>query len=734
MILMVISLSSLTVTAESETGDSLSSAKVPIDSTATGYPDSTAIELEGIMVTAQRPLVQVKADRTVYDVKNDEDAKTSTLIEILRKVPFVTVDGDNSIKVKGGSNFKVYKNGRPNQSFSKNPKEVLSSIPASMIKRVEVITEPGAKYDAEGLDGILNIVVDDEVVVKGISGSIFTGTNTQNQPFASLWSMAQYGKLVGSAYLNAQRSSEEASLRTNHSDYVYRDTGNRLLTDMETSNQGEMYSFGFEASYEADSLNLLTVSLDGFSYDVDMCHNSTNAMFDSGGRTLYSYSRAYLAGSDYRYFDIEGKVDYQHLTRRKGESINLSYLLSTTWLGQDRSEQFSNIVNYPDYTSLKDRMRNNYMEHTFQADWTRPVSERQTLDFGAKYILRVNDSRTDQERGGDGNGMPLSDFCHTTHVGALYGEWSMTLNRLNLIGGLRYEWAYMAAKFRDGSNDNFHKTIGDLVPSLTAKWRIDDANSLKLSYNMRINRPGISYLNPAVFRYPTSVSSGNPDLSSANQHNLALSYSLMKQNIYMTVGADAGLSNNLITPLKYVSDGLMYSTYGNVGRMRIFGFSAYIQWKITKTTTFVQNGYLRYIRYYNDDMGLDNHRWNVRFHSQLTQKLPWRLRVELQGGRYGGDPADMYSYNSGTFYHAFVVSRSFLKNDRMNVRFVAYCPFESHNNSKYNIVNGDYTGISNSRSNARNISIALSYRFGSLDTSVKKTKKSIENSDLIGRK
>lgn len=730
LMLMIISLSSLTATAESETGDSLSSVKAPADSTTTGYPDSTAIELEGIVVTAQRPLVQVKADRTVYDVKNDEAAKTSMLIEILRKVPFVTVDGDNSIKVKGSSNFKVYKNGRPNQSFSNNPKEVLSSIPASMIKRVEVITEPGAKYDAEGLDGILNIVVDDDAVTKGVCGSVSVGANTQNQPWTSLWSMAQYGQFVVSGHLSAQRVSSRTSRSVTHSDYEYRDTGNRLLTDMDTSNPGGMYSFGLESSYEADSLNLFTLSLSGYGYDVDLCHKSTDTMLDGDGHTLYSYSRAYTDGSRYRFFDMNAKADYQHLTRRKGESINLSYLLSTTRLRRNRNELFSDIVNRPDYTRSTDAMRNNYTEHTFQADWTRPLSERHTLDLGAKYILRVNDSRTDQER--DGNSMTLSDFGHTTLVGALYGEWSVRLNSLNLTGGLRYEWAYMKAEFHDGSADDFHKTIGDLVPSLTANWRIDDANSLKLSHTMRINRPGISYLNPAVFTNPTSVSSGNPDLSSANQHNITLSYSLTSRNIYMTISAGAALSDNLITPLKYVSDGRVYTNYGNVGRLRRMGMDAYLQWKMTKTTTFVLNGYVRHTRYYNDDM--DNRRWNVNFHSQLTQQLPWRLTAELQGGRYGGEPSGMYAYDNGIFYHTLVIRRQFLKDDRLSVSLMAFNPFKEHDHSKETTVNGDYTGLSDSRLNGRSINISLTYRFGSLNTNVKKTNKSIENDDLIGRK
>lgn len=722
--IVLFSLSCLTMTAESETGDSLSSVKVAID-TAT-------IELEQVTVAAQRPLVQVKADRTVYDVKNDEDAKTQMVIELLRKVPFVTVDGQNNIQVKGSSNFKVYKNGRPNQSFSKNPKEVLSSIPANMIKRIEVITEPGAKYDAEGLDGILNIVMDDELVVKGFSGSIGAGVGTTRQPYSSLWGTTQYGKLVTSAYFSVQRSSSRATENEEHAEYTYQNTGNRLMTDKAASNPGMMYAFGLDASYEADSLNLLTLSFSGFGYGVDVHQHSTDTMLGTDGETLYSYKREYLDGSDYQYFDLNGKIDYQHLTQRKGESLNLSYLLSTTTRKRNSDSQYDHIVNHPAYTRSLESSHNDYMEHTVQADWTRPLSEIHSMDFGAKYILRTNNSRSHQSQ--DGEEVTSSDFKHTTHVAAVYGEYRLTLDKLSLIGGLRYEWAYMDVKFEDGSASNFHKTIGDLVPSVTTNWRINDANSLKLSYSMRINRPGIYYLNPMAFSNPTSVSFGNPSLESANQHNIVLSYMLMKRNLYMNVSASTAFSHNQITPLQYVDNGLIYNTYDNVGKFLQMGIDAYLQWKITQKTTFMLNGNIRNSKYYCTDMHLSNRRWKLNFHSSLTQTLPWKLRVELTGGRSDGGATDMYTYSKGLFYYAMNVSRSFLKEDRMTVRFLAWNPFHKYDRYTDKTVNGDYRGASFRRMNGQLFSLHLSYRFGSLNTEVKKANKSIVNDDLVGRK
>ena len=117
--------------------------------------------LKGVEVVAQKPLVKAEIDKISYSVEDDPDSQTNTTLEMLKKVPLVTVDGEDNIQVNGSSNFKVHVNGKPNTLMSNNPKEVLRSLPANSVKSIEVITEPGAKYDAEGIGGILNIITTD---------------------------------------------------------------------------------------------------------------------------------------------------------------------------------------------------------------------------------------------------------------------------------------------------------------------------------------------------------------------------------------------------------------------------------------------------------------------------------------------------------------------------------------------------------------------------------------------
>ena len=123
--------------------------------------------LKGVEIVAQKPLVKMDVDKMSYNVAEDEDSKSNTVLDMLRKVPMVTVDGQDNITVNGSSSFKVYVDGMPNVMFSSNPSMVFKSMPATAVKSIEVITNPGAKYDAEGASGILNIVMNKQTSAAG---------------------------------------------------------------------------------------------------------------------------------------------------------------------------------------------------------------------------------------------------------------------------------------------------------------------------------------------------------------------------------------------------------------------------------------------------------------------------------------------------------------------------------------------------------------------------------------
>ena len=158
------------------------SAQTANDSINTAQQDSIplSISLDSVEVTAQRQLIRQSIDRVSYDVQADNDAKTQTVMDMLRKVPMVTIGRDENILVKGNSNYKIYKNGHLDPNLTKNAKEIFKAMPASSIKRIEVITEPGAREDAEGVNAILNIVMMDTRHMDGITGNVNAGYTSLN--------------------------------------------------------------------------------------------------------------------------------------------------------------------------------------------------------------------------------------------------------------------------------------------------------------------------------------------------------------------------------------------------------------------------------------------------------------------------------------------------------------------------------------------------------------------------
>ena len=133
------------------------------------------VTLKDVEVVTMRQLVKTLDDRLSYNVQADPEARTSTVLDMLRKVPLVSVDGQDNVRVNGSESFKIYKNGHPDPALSSNPREVLRAMPASIIKRIEVITEPGARYDAEGATAILNIVTVEGVRIEGVNGTVSVG-------------------------------------------------------------------------------------------------------------------------------------------------------------------------------------------------------------------------------------------------------------------------------------------------------------------------------------------------------------------------------------------------------------------------------------------------------------------------------------------------------------------------------------------------------------------------------
>ncbi|MBR1543556.1 MAG: outer membrane beta-barrel protein [Muribaculaceae bacterium] len=691
--------------------------------------------LAGVTVTAMRPLVKNEIDRLSYDVQGDADSKSNTIMEMLRKVPLVTVDGQDNVLVKGSSNFKIYKNGHPDLAMSNNPKEVLKSIPAAMVKRIEVITEPGAKYDAEGVSAILNIVMVENSAVKGVTGTVRAGVDFPGwNPNASGYLNTQFGKFIASVNYGYHRQTRSASKSRSYSESYYKDTGNTLLSESESNSSVNVHYGNIEASYEPDTLNLLTLSFGGYSYNYNSIQDGYASLMEPGGTSLYSY-RNHLPGYNGSYYSLDGRFDYQHRTHRKDELLTLSYMLSTSRQKSDYEQLYLDGVNMPvPYNTIIGDGLENFREHTFQFDWTRPFAKYHKFETGVKYIYRLNKSDNTYSYVSDDDVNPVhTKFNHLTQVAAAYASYTFTRGKWAARAGLRYEYSYLRGKYPDGSQPNFSRNLSDWVPSASVNFQISPANSLKWAFTTRIQRPGISYLNPAREESATSVSFGNPYLSSARIYSTSLTFMHIGRKFTFNVVPGVSFSSNGIGSIQYYEDGKEVRTYANEMTSRWVGVSGYFQWQIHAKTSLMFNGNIGRDYVKAPTLGLKNARWTNYFFSQLTQQLPWKLRLTAFGGKWGGDIDGVYGRSSSMWFYGFGLQRSFLKEDRLTVSINAQRPFSGrYTNFTNHTIQGDYTGFSTSSWTSRRVGITVSYRFGSLNASVKKTATTIDNNDLVG--
>ena len=702
-----------------------------------GTMTSGVNELSEVVVTAQRPIVTKEIDRIGYDVKADATAQTLTVREVLRRVPMVSVDGEGNIKVNGSSNFKVFKNGRPSNSLSKNAKDIFDALPASSIKRIEVITEPGAKYDAEGIGAILNIITDDETVIKGVTGRVGGSYDfIANRTNGNLWLSSQIKKVTFS--INGGVSNLPKKVQESHSvyDYTY-ENGTRSYRTDDQYIRGMVEWFGGEASWEIDSLNLISGEFDGYEYHISGNGSGTQSLTTADGNLLSKYTQKYDI-SNSSYFDINGSINYQHLTHRKGEALTLSYMVSTTNQKRTTVTSFEDVFGTMfDYTGFNDIYHLNFIEHTFQADWTRPTVKNHTLDMGAKYILRRNHSKTDYEYTGWED--QYSDFRHITDVAAAYAQYSVKVSKMALRAGLRYEFSKLKADYPDGSQDEFSSNLNDWVPSAAASWQINDANTLTANYATRISRPGISYLNPAKKYTPTSLSEGNPDLESAHAQSVKLTYMLIRPRFNFSIWSQYSFTDNDIARVTTLDGEILHNTYENIGKIRTFSAGTFTQWSPTNKTSFMLSGNINYNSI--SQTIFKNNGWGGSVYIRATQKLPLNLEAELWANYSQYNLYDAFNRNRNgfmdNFWYGLNITGNYLKNKALSVSLRLTNPFGQHRNfHTTEALRGAYTGTSVTRmDNLRmQVGISIGYRFGNLNASVKKTTARINNDDLKGRK
>lgn len=718
--------------------------KADSDITDLGDIKMTAIagQLKEVAISASRPTIRQEIDRTVYDVQADPDAKALDMLDMMRKVPLLTLDANDNIELKGSGNYKILINGRESAMVSRNPADVLRSMPAVNIERVEVITNPPAKYDAEGLAGIINIVTKSKSP-QGYNGVLNGRFDNVYGPSTGLNFTYKQGKLGLTVYGNYADNGHYSTKFDNRQ--VFTATQSNLIQNGSLINGNQNYYNGGQISYEVDSLNLLTAEVRYFHNHVVTDNNQYTQLFSSLGVLNQQYDLDNTGANNS--YGIDANINYQlGFKRSKDQLLTFSYLFSNPTFQQSNNGLYSNEINFP---------QPNFMQHnnsgaranTVQLDYVHPFSKLFQTEAGVKGIFRNNFSNFNSALQNQSDGPYINDpaqtndFDYQQNVYSAYNSYQLKYANWAVKAGLRLERTTVNADFAS-ANTLLNTGYNNLIPSV-ALQHIFKQQSINFGFTQRIQRPSISQLNPFVDESnPKFINTGNPNLKPQLSNTFELNYIRSNTNT-ITTGLSYSFSNNAIQSLSSPSvqtingqlDTVTKTTYANYGSYRSLNYNLSANLTVTKGLTFNANGQLIRVwlkgayngQLYANGGYLGRASGNLGY--SPDNNLRMAFSIDYTSGNIG-----LQGHTNYVITNQFLLSRSFLSK-KLALAVICNGPQMKYYTSSSYTTTPDYASVYNSYNLYRHFALRFNYKFGKLSGDIKKNQHGINNDDVssVGR-
>lgn len=708
-------------------------------------------ELEAVTVEGQRALIEEKVDRTVYNAENDATAKGGDATDVLKRVPLLTVDMDGNVTLRGNSNIRVLINNKPSTITASSVADALKQIPADQIKSVEVITSPSAKYDAEGSAGIINIITKKNTLqglTLNIDGSAgYRGSNLglngnyRNKKMG--FSLGGFGRAnynVDGKFSNSQTTY----VRDDISGEVVSTSLNQQQAD---TRRNDIFSnMHFSWDYDINASNSLAASVRyggrrGNSYQDDLLTQSfINSVLDTS--TLRNVTTDNTGGN------LDASLTYTHLFKKPQQEFSL---LGQYSRNNGNNNFVNNILNISDQ-SVNSRLRNENQsyneESTLQADYQTPISDNQLLEFGGKAIMRkVSSDYAYFESTGTGPYVPSTNsnlanvFTYNQNIAATYASYTYTTKSgYSFKGGARYEYTTISAHFANEKGPVVIPSYAVIVPSLNMSRRLKNGNTLKLSYNRRVQRPSIQYLNPNIqAANPYSITYGNPNLEPEYTNNYELAYSFPVKGVNLNLSTFVRNTDNAIQSVRTVRDAVpsnpdtVQTTYQNIGREDAYGGSIFGNVNIS-SKLMLNAGTDIYFAVLRNNVAdplynASNEGWvaNFRFFGNYTIAKGWGF----QFFGFMRTPQVLLQGKQGNFYFYSLAFRKEFANKKGSVGIGA----EQFLTPAMRIENTTHSPLIDQKSVSElynmNFKVTFSYRIGKMSfDGPRRRKKSINNDDL----
>ena len=699
-------------------------------------------QLNEVSITAVKPIMKQEVDRISYNVQNDPESVALTALDMMRKVPLLAVDASDNILLKGSGNYKILINGKESALVAKNPSDVLRAMPATNIERIEVITTPPAKYDAEGLAGIINIVTKKNAD-QGYNANINTRYNSVFGPGLNINANAKQGKLGVTGYFGINRNNGFIAGFSNAQTVFNGPTTSQAGSG---SNQFRNHYGDVELSYDIDSLNLLTASFETFNGGNNQNSDQFSNTINYDGSIAQQYRQL---STGYNNFEgLDASINYQiGFKRNKDQLLTLSYKYSYSPNTQYSNNIFSERINdfqsaQPDFSQYNDA---GSKEHTIQIDYAEPFSKKFTLEAGGKAILRNNysdfnrsdlDSATNQY---NLNPLYTDNFIYHQDVYSLYNSYQLKLEKWTAKAGLRLEHTTINADFTS-VDTKVNQNYNNLIPSISIQ-RTFKTSSINFGFTQRIQRPGIYQLNPFVDNSdPKFISTGNPNLRPELNNNFEFTYSNFTKNSF-NAGLSYQFSNNSIqnvTNLKVDStannmkDTVTSTTYQNLGSNRSLGLNLNTNISITKSLTLSLNGEVAkvWLRGTYNGQFYQNSGITGNAFGNASYKFNNGFRFGIDAGFFSGG-VNLQGKSSDFIYNSYVLSKTFL-NKKATISLVANNPETKYHNNTSTTTTPQFYQSSINQNPYRTFAVRFSYKIGKLNSEIKKNQHGINNDDTKG--
>ena len=486
--------------------------------------------LETVVVTAQTKTIENKIDRLVFNAEKDISSQSGTASDILKKVPQVSVDADGNVQLAGSSGIKFLINGKPSTAFGSSIADVLQSIPGSQIKSIEVITNPGAKYDAQGLGGIINIILKNNTA-KGYNGnlSLTAGTRQEN---GSLNLNARKNNFGANAFFSGNKRlrssvpyhSDRYTAGSSGTDHLHQEGEGRF------ERQGYQTGAGFD--WTVKKLNSISGSVSYNHFGNNGSGFTYQDLEYSAGSGIAPVLTQINATNKFSFANTDLGLNYKRSFKKEDRELEFSFDRS---FGKGNTASTNEQFYLPQkafYYGLQNNNPGKTKETEITADYTEPLAKDIMLGTGAKaafYNINSNTAASQSDQLSPAytpNASLSNNLIYKQKVYAAYAELSFPVSKtINAKAGGRYERTELNSYFSNAQQQANIPGYNTFVPSLFISKKINDAQTIKLSYSKRIERPDYNELNPFVNTTdPKNLSTGNPFLLPELGHRIEFSY------------------------------------------------------------------------------------------------------------------------------------------------------------------------------------------------------------------